>query len=729
MVLAFAYTAQEQQKTANRNHAVELPQPAPGSKQSLASVLTQIAASVKNLTGASGAAIALGKGGEMICVARSGESAPAPGAQLNSREGLSGECIRTGEARLCVNVETDSRVDAASSHALGIGSMIYLPLHWKEKLIGILGVFSERPYCFQHKDLRSLRFSETLIIEALRHTKEPTINLRTLAGAASNAGDNVLEFPKATAHLEPLVPIENTPVNQPVGVFVNRPVAGVEAQGETPLEMLARVEFDPAPVQQEASQVAGICEAEPATWSQYHATEEEDSIHNEVLKWGEDISCVVRHAAPIGQENIPWDFNPGPLPQRNPAIVRLLLIGLVVAAVGGALWLESGRSSVNKTQVLPAVDPGMVPATVQPSSALRVPKSLGLTKDINYWAANGYTRVTVILRKPVKYESARLHDPERIYVDLPGVDLSENQERSFAVDDDVLRGVRVAKYQHDVTRIVFDLKVQGTFVASTAEGPNRLILEFFSRESKTDNKSGATSSTAKTVSLASPLGSHPGLLKIVIDPGHGGNDGGTIGQHGLLEKQLTLDVAKRLANRLEQDLGAQIIFTRDSDKYVSLASRAEIANRSRADLLVSIHANGSVDNGIRGVETFYFNNSNQALAESAVKKPTSPRRGSLEAKLLAADLQKSLLSGIEGGARDRGVKSASFVVLKEAQMPAVLAEISFVTSTKDEQDLKSDAYRDKIAKALYVGIASHVERKQRHPRLAAVIAESRPGIR
>src|SRR5262249_39062604 len=146
---------------------------------------------------------------------------------LNAKEGLSGECIRTGEARLCVNVETDPRVDAATSRALGIGSMIYLPLHNRDRLIGILGVFSERPYCFQHKDLRSLRFSETLIVDALKHSEEPGINLKALTGVAASATDNLLEFPKSPGmELEPPRMMESAgPVQQP-GVFVNRPVGG-----------------------------------------------------------------------------------------------------------------------------------------------------------------------------------------------------------------------------------------------------------------------------------------------------------------------------------------------------------------------------------------------------------------------------------------------------------------------------------------------------------------------
>ncbi len=216
--------------------------------------------------------------------------------------------------------------------------------------------------------------------------------------------------------------------------------------------------------------------------------------------------------------------------------------------------------------------------------------------------------------------------------------------------------------------------------------------------------------------------------KIVIDPGHGGHDTGTIGPNGLEEKDLVLEVGRRLGKLLETRLGAQVVYTRKDDTFIPLETRTAVANQARADLFVSIHANSSRDPAARGVETYYLNftSSPEALEVAARENAVSEKsiyelqdlvkKIALKEKIeesreFAGDVQQSLHSGLavkSPAIRDRGVKKAPFIVLIGANMPSILAEISFVSNPSDEHRLATSEYRQRIAESLYRGIAKYV---------------------
>ena len=217
--------------------------------------------------------------------------------------------------------------------------------------------------------------------------------------------------------------------------------------------------------------------------------------------------------------------------------------------------------------------------------------------------------------------------------------------------------------------------------------------------------------------------------KIVIDPGHGGHDTGTIGPNGLEEKDLVLEVGRRLGKLLETRLGAEVVYTRKDDTFIPLETRTAIANQQRADLFISIHANSSHDPDARGVETYYLNftSSPEALEvaarENAVSEKSIYELGDLvkkialkekieESREFAGDVQESLHSGLAAKSpaiRNRGVKKAPFIVLIGANMPSILAEISFVSNPTDEHRLETSEYRQRIAESLYRGIAKYVD--------------------
>ena len=220
------------------------------------------------------------------------------------------------------------------------------------------------------------------------------------------------------------------------------------------------------------------------------------------------------------------------------------------------------------------------------------------------------------------------------------------------------------------------------------------------------------------------------ISRIVIDPGHGGHDTGTIGPHGLMEKDLCLDVALRLGREIEEKLpGAEVIYTRKDDTFVPLEERTAIANDAKADLFISVHANSSHDAAARGIETYYLNFATSeesmavaarenALAQSSLHdlqdiiKKIARNEKVEESKELASDIQDSLthrLQLVSQDERNRGVKKAPFVVLIGANMPSVLSEISFISNPSDEKLLRKTDQRQRVADGLYRGIASYLD--------------------
>ncbi len=219
------------------------------------------------------------------------------------------------------------------------------------------------------------------------------------------------------------------------------------------------------------------------------------------------------------------------------------------------------------------------------------------------------------------------------------------------------------------------------------------------------------------------------LGRVVLDPGHGGHDVGTHGPSGLLEKDLVLDVAKRLGALLQDRLGSEVVYTRSDDTYVALEERTKIANDHKADLFLSIHANSSPYKTVAGVETYYLNfTTSKAALDTAARENASSERSVFELKDIlqkialkdkidesrefAARLESALYgvsSKSNPGAKNRGVKKAPFVVLIGASMPSVLTEIGFLTNASDEALLRKNEHRQKIAEALYKGIAAYAD--------------------
>lgn len=418
----------------------------------------------------------------------------------------------------------------------------------------------------------------------------------------------------------------------------------------------------------------------------------------------------------------------------------------------------------------------------QPTVSEIAPSTPTHVTGVRFWSNPEYTRIAIDLDQDVRYESQMVEGPTRIVFDLQGAILSSPLTASiFDVNDGILKRIRVAQYKPEVTRIVLEPEVTSKVDAFLLANPARLIL-VIPRPKAAQSATAAGVDTPPTKRIVEADDDGPVTLKarvkpahvdlgdsadpqkpltklkgsaavagreaaptsagnrsliralglkigrIVIDPGHGGHDTGTIGSEGLYEKDVVLDISQRLGRLLQARLAADVIFTRNDDSFIPLEERTAIANRELADLFVSIHANSSTDTEARGVETYYLNFSSSPEALEVAARENASSEKSIhelqdlvkkialkdkieESREFAADVQQSLYSGVSArnaAIHDRGVKKAPFVVLIGANMPSILAEISFLSNPEDEQRLGSAAYRQKIAQSLYLGISRYV---------------------
>ena len=408
-------------------------------------------------------------------------------------------------------------------------------------------------------------------------------------------------------------------------------------------------------------------------------------------------------------------------------------------------------------------------------------------------------RITLELDREVAYHSERIQGPERVFVDLPHT--RAVPALKFAVlpfEDGVVRRARVGAHPDGITRVVLDLDGAGRHSIYTLYNPYRIVVDVeqpaVSRAPATPpsapvptpapvvaaapapppTPSPATErpavdrtvaavadivdSAAVPAAAAPPATSAPapvapavnarggfslsrqlglGIARIVIDAGHGGHDPGAMVK-GLSESELTLDVALRLEKLLLRQPGVEVIQTRRTNAFVPLEERTEIANRSGADLFLSIHANASSDRRARGVETYFLNFAPTAEAEAIAARENAASTRSMrqlpelvraialnnkldESRDLARLVQDALFSQARKSdkrARNLGVKQAPFMVLVGAQMPSILTEISFLTNLQDAGLLATEKFRQQIAEALLAGITRYQQTLKKAPAVA-----------
>lgn len=227
-----------------------------------------------------------------------------------------------------------------------------------------------------------------------------------------------------------------------------------------------------------------------------------------------------------------------------------------------------------------------------------------------------------------------------------------------------------------------------------------------------------------SVPPSKPVAPRPWFQKIILDAGHGGHDPGALGRIGLREKSVTLDIARRLRDLLAKD-GFRVVMTRDTDRFISLSRRSDLANREEGDLFISIHANASRRRSISGFEVYTLSDAtdDHARAIEAAENASLPAdvgeavAGGTEAivwdllytehRAESTELAAAVCRGLSRSqipSWNRGVKSARFAVLKGARMPAILVEVGFITHPEEEARLRNSEYRQRLAEGVRQGI-------------------------
>ncbi len=353
---------------------------------------------------------------------------------------------------------------------------------------------------------------------------------------------------------------------------------------------------------------------------------------------------------------------------------------------------------------------------------------LRVFKDVRHWSSSDYSRVVIDFSGRVHYHPHLLKAfggrPPRLYVDCSPAKLSPYLKHVIPIKDGLLKQVRLGQYKVDTVRVVLDLESLTQYRVFFLDEPPRLVIDLIGQAK--EYLSPLSRSKQGSLSLVQQLGLC--IRKIVIDPGHGGKDPGARSRRGLREKDIVLKVSKLLAQKLHKRLGCEVILTRSRDVFIPLEQRTAIANMKRADLFISIHVNSSPNRRAKGIETYYLNfaSDKEAMRVAAMENAASTRSLSElqdllknillyskveESSRLAKYVQDEMIHTLRRRYRrikNRGIKTAPFVVLIGTRMPAVLVEIGFISNKYEEKLLRDSRYLDTVAEGLARGIEHYM---------------------
>ncbi len=337
------------------------------------------------------------------------------------------------------------------------------------------------------------------------------------------------------------------------------------------------------------------------------------------------------------------------------------------------------------------------------------------------------TRVVIDLSEKTEFRADKLINPDRIFIDIMGsIAKLEDTSKQIKIDDGVIKTVRTAQFNQEITRVVFDLYQEARYELFSLIEPDRVVIDIFK-----SGKEAAVSETlpAKPEEKPAPGPEITGKRVVIIDPGHGGKDPGAIGPTGLKEKEVTLGIALYL-EKLLKGAGIPTYLTRSKDEFVYLGDRTNFANQKNGFIFISLHANSVLNHrpSAEGIETFvlsskYIGASARDVADRENIASRAHPELDTDLALIIADLeesaninysldfaeivQKKLVNYLK--LKDRGVKQAPFVVLKGANMLAVIVEVAFISNPKEEKLLKTNKFRENTAQALFEAIKYYIE--------------------
>jgi N-acetylmuramoyl-L-alanine amidase len=408
--------------------------------------------------------------------------------------------------------------------------------------------------------------------------------------------------------------------------------------------------------------------------------------------------------------------------------------------------------------------------------------SLNYVLPVKYWSSDNYTRVVIMASGPVNYKEVLLKEtentPRRLYIDFKKSYIEPQYRSPVPIEDGLLRRIRTGQFSPDTVRVVLDIESIGDYKIFNLPDPFRVVIDVRGKTSQNSissltsspklitrtktktkreiknnlqieansnivilretKKYAFSSSSAKNelnvdvvpanlpISLAQQLGL--GVKKIIIDPGHGGKDPGAMA-FGLKEKNIVLDIAKKLVPVLQRELRCEVLLTRDQDVFIPLEERTAIANTQNADLFISLHINAHPSAKVRGLETYYLNLSTnaEAMRVAARENATSTHQMSdlqdilsdimknskiNESSRLAQQVHNSILTQAENNdfadIKNLGVKQAPFYVLIGAEMPAILIEIAFISNEQDANNLQDASFVNMLTQEIADGIKIYV---------------------
>ena len=406
-------------------------------------------------------------------------------------------------------------------------------------------------------------------------------------------------------------------------------------------------------------------------------------------------------------------------------------------------WAK-GNSTRKKDDLAEVIAANSRPSSKQAAEGTRKSQprinGMGIVENLRFWSNPNYTRVVIDASHETTYKHRLLkkdpsiNKPQRLYVDLNRSRLGKNIKRTIPINDDLLTDARAGQYTHDSVRVVVDIKSFKTYKVFSLKDPFRIVIDVW-------GTAGTKKTRAKPPVVASkkngklPAGALAkqlalGVNRIIIDAGHGGRDYGAPGYlKGVHEKDVVLQIARRLAKKIRQELKYEVYMTRNSDKFLTLEERTAIANTKNADLFISIHTNSHRNRRAYGIETYFLNlaTDDEAIRVAAMENATSTKNISdlqsilsdlmqnakiNESSRLAGYIQGSMVSHLKSKRysriKDKGVKQAPFYVLLGAQMPAVLVETSFISNPRECKRLINPRYQQRLCEAIVKGIRTYI---------------------
>lgn len=441
------------------------------------------------------------------------------------------------------------------------------------------------------------------------------------------------------------------------------------------------------------------------------------------------------------------------------------------AKMEAAFRKQYPRSIARLPRIQTAPAQAAAPSEAAPSSAVPSGKIATLS-GLRHYTGPDYSRVVLDFDQEVSFKRNRLSNPDRLYLDFENTTAPKAlMDQATMIDDGFLKQVRVGRNTETRARVVLDLQSIDNYEVFALYHPYRLVIDIQGKKSMAAAAPSAlapappsaqiqnTTIAPQTIpslqpaidsaaapsdiavqqpapemaqknssgnySLARQLGLK--VRRIVVDPGHGGHDPGAM-HNGLIEKNITLDVALRLKQILADTYGYEVLMTRGQDRYVALEERTAFANSNGADLFVSVHVNSSRNKSARGAETYYLNFATSpeamevAARENAIAEKNMGELQKLtsaialnskieESRDFASQIQANLVGHLrkDYSIHNLGVKQAPFYVLIGAHMPSILAEISFISNSDESDLLAKPSYRQQIAEGLADGVRNYVE--------------------